>query len=91
MADGDVVDQTNDDDDNDIGPLRVHINRPPLSKPSVRHGRGRGGQMRVFTDNAVRREMNAVKELALQARDNHGFTRSQDKKSRQQLIWQLND
>lgn len=68
MAD-DVVDLTQDEP----GLIRFHIDRPPLSKPSVRHGYGRGGKLRVFTDNAARREMIIVRGLAQEAKVRHGF------------------
>ena len=71
-----VVDLSNDDDDF-AGPLKIYIDRPPVSKPSVRHGRGRGGggALRIFTDNEARREMTIVNGLAEEERKRHGFQR----------------
>jgi len=73
-----VVDLTQDDDDNANAKLQVWIPMPPCAKPSVRFGPGRGnrfkGWFRAYVDNDVKRDMQQFGSLVQQAATAAGFT-----------------
>lgn len=53
--------------------IKFWIDRPPLSKPTVGRGPGRGGPVRYYTNNKAKKEMDAVRGLAQQEKDSQQF------------------
>ena len=96
--DEEVVDLTSEDDDNGTPaaaaapPRRIKfwIDRPPLSKPTVRRGNGRGGPIRHYTDPRARREMDAVHNIAQQAKDAQGFSTIERTTPVSMTVWFFN-
>ena len=53
--------------------LRMWIHEPPLAKPSVRHGPGRGGLWRVYTDRKAKAKSDRLRGMISRAMTEHGY------------------
>ncbi len=51
----------------------IEVDMPPVAKPSVKHGPGRGGGLRTYQDNEVVAKMDQLRQLCNAARTEQGI------------------